>query len=232
MAAADIDRNLLFGVIALQDDIIDEGDDAGAVLVVFLALLLTLRAFDPAALPDVFPLAASRRDRIAALVVEDVDVPALLAETRLAGSLGLEGGEDEDARAPDPGAGGIMRGAGPTVPPPAQLRGRFQRAYARLMARKARAIARGNLVRAAICQYRAAGLLPVLNRPAARLEAVHLVERLVDRLAAPLALEQADLSTWRRTLPAVLEGAAHRAWPAAAAVPPGGPAGPSSPRGP
>jgi hypothetical protein len=183
--------------------------DSHTIYEEFAAVYLELRHFDPHLLPVYFP-ACLRRETIEAALAEDVDADALFAATRLEGapdptpapamdeedSLSRRASNDADAAASGP-----LRVS--DVP----------RAYRRLLRRADKASKRGNLVRAAIFRMRAVSLAPPGQVNPTRAAAQREMEQFSRRLQKALGYGDEVAADWRQALFALLEPAAHGAWP-------------------
>jgi hypothetical protein len=167
------------------------------------AVYLELRCFAPHRLAATFPaLAASgAADR---LLAEDVDAAGLFAATRLEGAAdpapATPAAEEGEARTPHDA-------------PPALATRPDEAAFARLLRQAGGAEARGNDVRAAVLQARAAAVAPPGRADDARAAAAAALGRLTDRLQSALAFPAAEGDAWRKGLTALLGRAAGPRWP-------------------
>jgi len=191
-------------VILRQEDLLQEPRDDPGVYVEFAATYLELRAFAGTLIPGFFP-AVRDFEAVDRTLAEDVDARALLASTRLPGSLEpLAAAARPTARPmPDPAPD-----AGPEAPSGAR--------YRRLFDRAEKAASRGNLVRAAILRTEAARLAGHSQAGQARAAARKALDQLAVRLRSALGFDEADLRDWRKALPAPLERSARGTWTAEA----------------
>jgi len=167
----------------------------------FAATFLELRAFAPDLLRRYFPTLESEVDRLAAILLRDIDAEALWHATRPRGAPDLADVNVEDGERPRRGkrgrratrVGGTPRGDG------------WQR---KLRARADRREARGNLARAAVLRQRA--FAPDVGAGGLRVDAdaAHTIERLTRRLKAALAFSAGDEREWNTLLESLLPQAA------------------------
>jgi len=189
-------------VLRQENFLMPPRDDTTAY-VEFAALYLELRHFAPSLLPHYFPGLADWK-AIDALLAEDVEAGALLAQTRPAG-------------APDPATVGRPNGAAPAARRPAEeappAGPPSDAAYRQLIVRADKARARGNVVRAAILRMEAAAAAQPKRWRAARNAARAELALLVDRLRPALGLSDDEARAWRQLLPSLLAPAARGIWP-------------------
>jgi hypothetical protein len=174
-------------VLSQEKFLLPPGDDASG-WIEFAAVYLELRYFAPALTADYFPCLDPNADAIPA---GDLDADALFAASRLWEGL------DPTAAVENPAAADVeQEGATTAETPPAADTAASWNDQA------GRAGASGNVVRAAFLRFRAEG--PDAARPE--------FDRLAQRLAKALALDQADAQEWRQALPALLPRAARGFW--------------------
>ncbi len=171
-----------------------------AVYVEFAAVYLELRAFADRLIPRVFP-AIRDFDAVERTLAEDLDAEALLASTRLPGSIKPSNQWSLEEDEPDP-----VEEPEPDHEAPSSVR------YRQLLARADLVSKRGNLVRAAILRTRAARLAGSSLAGQARSAARDAMDQLAGRLRAALGFDEADLREWRKALVSPLERSSRGFW--------------------
>jgi hypothetical protein len=185
-----------------QENFLMPPRDDRTAYVEFAALYLELRHFAPSLLLRYFP-GLTDAAAIDALLAEDVDAAAVLAQTRPHG-------------APDPAA--VARANGQTPRPHERAADLLagppsEGNYRHFVVRADAARAVGNVVRAAILRMQAARVaLPGRGRGARNAARAELAV-LVDRLQAALGLTDTEARVWRLVLPSLLGPAAQGVWP-------------------
>ena len=175
-AAFEEARNVL-----IQDGLLTAKADDRAAYTEFAAYFLELRFFNPALVCVCFP-SLPPESVIDAVLIRDVDGPALLQGTRLPG-------------APDPD------------PKSDDQSDESHDFYKRLERSAKRAAASGDTVGAAILHTRAARVAPGALTGPAQARAREEIGRLADRLQAALELNSGDVAIWKRLLPTLLDKA-------------------------
>jgi hypothetical protein len=178
--------------------------DNATIAVEFAALYLELRAFAPARLPHFFP-ALEDLDAIDEMLAEDVDAPALLEATRLAGAPG-----PANRKARETDTEELFSAA--TARPPRRGARAARSLFRWLIIHAEHAAAQGNVVRAAIDRARAGLLVGPVLAVQASTGALNELDRLVGRLRAALNLDEPTAAAWRQALPPLLERAIHGFW--------------------
>lgn len=186
------------------------GADDAETYAEFVATFLEFFHFSPWLLHWYFP--AAETERVLAVLAEDVDGPAVLARTRLAGAAepaGTDGSADGEEPLP------VLDAAGPIADPKPE---RSNRKGKSLMRMALAAEASGNDVRAAILRVRAARVTrtnergSVAQQPAKlRAGALRRIDALAARLRVGLDFEEPDLDPWRAVLRGLL-GRADAGW--------------------
>lgn len=169
-------ENFLFA----ESDLID-------AYVEFAAVYLELRKFAPQLLAVYFP-SIRQPDRIDKVLAADVDFETLFSATRIEGAT----------LAPTAPQGGDETAAGLADELIVTTRSPDQRRYKTSLARAERALARGNLVAAAISFLRSAEFAPdesVVDRALARARTA--IDRLCRRLQAALDFDKDAAEQWR-----------------------------------
>jgi len=187
-----------------QEDLLQEPRDDPGVYVEFAATYLELRCFAEGLIPGYFPAIRDHEAVDRALAV-DVDAAALLASTRLPGSLepAAPSVHPREEPRPDP-----TPEPGPEAPSGSR--------YRRLLGEAEKAAGRGNLVRAAILRTEAARLAGHSQAGQARSAARKALDQLAGRLRKALDLDEPDLRDWKKALPSPLERSSRGAWTAEA----------------
>ncbi|HEV3117784.1 MAG TPA: hypothetical protein VGY58_12065, partial [Gemmataceae bacterium] len=191
------------GVLKQEDFLLPPKDDRQAY-VEFVALFLDLRHFAPTLLLRYFPALRDRPD-VQEILAQDVDIDALLRETRPQG-------------APEPAAIPTSVTAAAARQPELENHSALNHrpspgAYRRLLEKADRTRARGNSVRAAILRRQAASVADEALAHATLMSAHAELMRLAQRLRTALALNEEDAAEWQRALPPVLEHASRGVWP-------------------
>lgn len=168
------------GVLIHDGLLTDKADDRTAYAE-FAAYYLELKFFNPPLIPVCFP-SLPPAPTVEAVLARDVDGAALFQATRLPGTSNPEPRSDDQSD-------------------------ESHDFYKRLERSAKRASAVGDTVGSAILYTRAARVAPGYLTVPAREHAREEIGRLVDRLHAALKLEEADVATWKRTLPALLDKA-------------------------
>jgi PAS domain-containing protein len=175
-----------------QDQYLLPPADEPTVYVEFAAVFLELRYFAANLLPIYFP-AILDIERVAQLLLRDVDAEDLFTRTRLAG-------------APAP----VVR---------TDTRSDESHDYYWRLVRNAERDGRaGNNVRAAIVRTKAARVAPAALTMSTRVGAEAELQRLMARLQAALELSDADVAEWLKDLPALLDKADQGSQPVEAAL--------------
>ena len=183
--------------VLLQSKLLLPDSDDRDAYIEFAAMYLGLRNFSPELLPAFFPSLVDETT-ITRLLSEELDVQGLLNMTRPGGA--------PDALLPPPPEPPL-----PIESPDAALRETVDAEQgSQLQARARRAAELGNNVRAAVLRWRVAQASPD-DRGAYR-AAVREITALVNRLAAPLALDKEMILQWRGVLTAILKHAADAWW--------------------
>jgi hypothetical protein len=159
-----------FRAILAEDGYLAPNANDGAVYTEFAAVFLELRYFSSARLAAYFPGVAeiNETERI---VANDFDPPLLFRQTRLKG-------------APDPVAVIEKRTT------------ESEEGYWTLVRSAQRASARGNMVRAAILNMRAARIAPAAKTLSTREQAEKLLHELIQRLSTALGLPDVEVGQW------------------------------------
>jgi hypothetical protein len=188
-----------------QDGFLLPPEDDHTAYVEFAAVYLELRHFAGPLLPRCFPALGSL-DRIDALLAQDLDAAGLFTATRPAGVPDPVLPEDDEDEIESPL---------PSQPDELPAGESFAR-YRVLIRQARRGRSRGNVVRAALCRWRAIRVAPVDRRAEIEADLRADLEQLVSRLQDALWLDAREADRWRSALPALLEPAARGVWPAAA----------------
>lgn len=179
--------------------------DPTSVFIEFAAVYLELRYFGAVLLPRYFP-SIQAFDEIDELLAKDIDAPALVARTRLAGAPDpvLDGASAEE----------IMDGQRPEPESarPGERVDKNERRHNRLVRLAAHAASLGNDVRAALLQMQAARFVDGHQRTQAKHAAEHSLERLIHRLQAALGIDTAEADHWRKGLLPLLDRSATGVW--------------------
>ncbi len=186
-----------------QEEFLFESSDAAAIYVEFAAVYLELAYFAPGLLRWYFP-GLTDTDRALAILADDLDGPALLAATRLAGA------PDPAVAVAEPLPEDLEDEPPPGEPPPDELGS--PRDYDRLVRRAQRASAVGNQVKAAILRAKAARLAGPRAGHAPQIGAQQELDRLTRRLAKALALPDGQQQEWTAALVPLVERSAGRFW--------------------
>ena len=166
----------------------------------FAATYLELRHFARHLLPRYFPTIWHARD-VEAILADDVDVPALLAQSRIEGA-GLPADQELEVES--------SGGPGPQKSAPGQP---CASRRLKLLARAERARKAGNVVRAAILHTQAAGVDRQESFDSQCQVACDTLDSLADRLREVLQLDEDQYDRWRLALRPLLPGAARGYWP-------------------
>jgi hypothetical protein len=158
----------------------------------FAALYLELRYFARTLVPVYFP-GLPEGERIADILAQDVDAPALFERTRLPG-------------------------AGEPVVRTDTLSDESNDYYWRLMRSAQRADQERNTVRAAIVRTRAARVAPGSLTESTRRQARADLQLLTRRLQRALELDEGEVAQWLEVLPALLDKADQGSWTSEAAL--------------
>jgi hypothetical protein len=170
----------------------------------FAALFLDLRYFSPALLGDFFP-SLDDIGRVERLLGEDIDAPTLFARTRLPGAL-------NPSQVNDLGVIQASRDSEVSENPP-PLGPPSEEACRAFLETAERVGDLGNAVRSAILRQRASLVSPPEVQGQIREKAAMELERLIDRLRAPLDLTPGEVEEWRRGLLPLLTLSAQGLWP-------------------
>ncbi len=191
-------------VVLNEEDYLLAPRDDRSSWIEFAAVYLELDAFAPGLRERYFP-GLKDGGVIDALLAEDVDSSDLLKRTRPPGAPDLAEVRQRFAEAESPRV--------PLVE--ASLESRPDAARYRELSEEAdRARAAGNVVRAAVQRFRAAGAATLRTARSVRNTARGELAVLADRLRVALGLSETDVQDLRRLLPSLLPAAAHQAWPA------------------
>jgi hypothetical protein len=197
-------RDEIESVLRQEQYLLPPGDDL-TLYTEFAALYLELRYFAGPLVRHYFP-GIEDFEAIDALLAEDLDAEQLFASTRPRGAPDPNWSEEprKDRAASSSAELFAYRGK----PQPGR--------HARLLARAARAGARGNAVRAAILRQRALAVSSHEQMRATWNGARAELEHLADRLQAALGLTGEEMDSWHKTLPVLLPGASRGIWSAEA----------------
>ncbi|MFM8735473.1 MAG: hypothetical protein ACKOC8_09795 [Pirellulales bacterium] len=183
--------------VLVDEGLVPRDADDAAVLAEFVAVFLELRCFAPAAVAAWFPAIADPHD-LAAALAEVVDAEALL-ERALPPALDPDAADRTVHDADEPLSVRAARGTWPSPPAAALRRHADQTAQ------------RGNLVRAALDEWRAAAARPPHARPApVRLR--RQVEAFARRLGWALDLDQAGSDDAETLVAHLVDEARGSAW--------------------
>jgi len=193
--------------ILCQESYLFPGDDNVRVYIEFSALYWEFRYFANHFLEAYFP-GLPGAEHTEEILRQDLHPQELLEATRLAGA-------PETPGPVQPQSNGSLRPAQESPPLPTPQYFESER-RAVLVRRASSARSRGNIVRAAILNARAAARAQ--GAEAAQLDAALAedLDRLCGRLQRALAFPKNDLPLWRQALGPLLRGAAHGLWPAEA----------------
>jgi hypothetical protein len=196
-------------VLALERYVTDPRD-VTAVYVQFATVFLDLRYFEPRLLPRYFP-SLTDDDAVEAVLAEDLDVPQLLAGSRIEGAPELVAPPNEiDEPATEVDSVDVAD------EPVTQAPEISAPVYQKLIRESDRVGRLGNLVRAAILRMRAIQFAPPGKAEPTRAAALRTLKRMVVPLQPALELTDEQVRVCRVTLPLLLERAARGRWSAEA----------------
>jgi hypothetical protein len=187
-AAFEEARNVL-----VQDGLLAAKADDRAAYAEFAAYFLELKFFNPPLIPVCFPSLPPDPAVVEGVLARDVDGAAIFRATRLPGAPDPAPRSDDQSDESDDYYKRLERGAG-------------------------RASRAGDTVGAAILHTRAARVAPGAETVPAQNRAKAEIGKLIDRLHAALQLDEADVESWKLTLPALLDKADQGARPVEAAL--------------